>query len=129
LDAELAAVAKEDPLAQRLQQLRGVGPVVATALLSTLGNGEHFTKGRDFAVSLGLTPKQHSTGGKQRLLGISKRGEKRDDPLSIWVNRLAARRHVNVASVALANKTARIAWAIVRRGVDYDPQRAARPPT
>lgn len=144
LDAEIASIAKSDPLAQRLQQLRGVGPVVATALVAALGNGDQFAKGRDFAVSLGLTPRQHSTGGKDRLLGISKRGDAylrkllihgarsvtyrakdRDDRLSVWVNGLAARRHVNVAAVALANKTARIAWAMVRRGVDYDPLHAA----
>jgi transposase len=75
LDAEIVTIAKSDPATQRLQQLRGVGPVVATALAAALGTGEQFAKGRDFAVSLGLTPKQHSTGGKERLLGISKRGD------------------------------------------------------
>ncbi len=75
LDAEIERMAKNDPLAQRLQQLRGVGPMTATALVATVGSGEQFAKGRDLAVSLGLTPKQHSTGGKERLLGISKRGD------------------------------------------------------
>ena len=71
LDAEIEAIAKNDPVAKRLQQLRGVGPLTATALVAAVGNGEQFTKDRHLAVSLGLTPKQHSTGGKERLLGIS----------------------------------------------------------
>ena len=75
LDAEIEAIAKSDPVVRRLQQLRGVGPLTATALVAAVGNGKQFTKGRHLAVSLGLTPKQHSTGGKERLLGISKRGD------------------------------------------------------
>jgi transposase len=75
LDQEIEAIAKSDPVAKRLQQLRGVGPITATALVATVGNGEQFAKGRDMAVSLGLTPRQHSTGGKERLLGIRKRGD------------------------------------------------------
>jgi transposase len=144
LDDEIAAIAKSDPVAQRLQQLRGVGPVTATALAAAVGSGAQFRRGRDLAVWLGLTPRQHSSGGKVRLLGISKRGDPylrrllvhgaraviqyakdRDDPLSQWVTRLAARRHVNVATVALANKTARIAWAMIRTGEDYQHERAA----
>jgi transposase len=114
------------------------------ALVATLGSGEQFCKGRDFSVSLGLTPRQHSTGGKQRLLGISKRGDPylrkllvhgaraviraakdKDDPLSQWLMRLTSRRHMNVATVALANKTARMAWSMIRNELDYEPQRAA----
>ena len=146
LDGEIEAIAKSDPVAQRLQQLRGVGPVIATALVAAVGSGKQFAKGRDLAVSLGLTPKQHSTGGKERLLGISKRGDPylrkllihgarsvihhakdKDDRLSLWVLSLAARRHTNVASVALANKTARIAWAMIRNGTDYQAELAASP--
>ena len=142
----IARQAQQDPVAQRLMTLRGVGPLTATALAGALGDGSTFTKGRDFAASLGLTPRQHATGGKQRLLGISKRGDPylrkllvhgartvirhathRDDGLSRWVNALAARKHVNVATVALANKTARMAWAIAHAGVDYDPALAAAP--
>ena len=124
-----------DPQAQRLMQLRGVGPMVASALMVAIGNGKSFTKGRDFAASLGLTPRQHSTGGKERLLGISKRGNpylrkllvhgtraviqhaKRRD----WINDLAARKHTNVATVALANKTARVVWALIHHDAHYDP--------
>ena len=64
-----------DPQAQKLMQLRSVGPMVASALMVAMGDGKSFTRGRDFAASLGLTPRQHSTGGKDRLLGISKRGD------------------------------------------------------
>ncbi len=144
LDDEVAAIAKNDPVAQRLQPLRGVGPITATALVAAVGSAEQFAKGRDMAVSLGLTPKQHSTGGQDRLLGISKRGDPylrsllvhggrsvirtakgKDDRLSQWVMNLVARSHPNVAAVAMANKTARIAWAMIRNGTDYQPERAA----
>jgi len=138
LDHEINIVAQNNPIAKRLQQLRGVGPMVATALVATVGNAEQFANGRQMAASLGLTPKQHSSGGKDRLLGISKRGDAylrsilihgarsvirtakvKDDRLSQWVTSLAERRHPNVAAVALANKTARIAWAMLRNGTDY----------
>ena len=75
LDHEINMIAQSDPVAKRLQQLRGVGPMVATALVATVGNAEQFANGRQMAASLGLTPKQHSSGGKNRLLGISKRGD------------------------------------------------------
>lgn len=144
LDAEIREVAQSDPMAVRLQQLRGVGPLIATALIATVGNGSQFTKGRQMAASIGLTPKQYSSGGKDRLLGISKRGDAylrtilihgarstivhakhRDDRLSIWVTDLAKRSHTNVAAVALANKTVRMAWAMMKNDTDYDPARAA----
>jgi transposase len=140
LDREIDLIAQSDPVAKRLQQLRGVGPMVATALVATVGNAEQFASGRQMAASLGLTPKQHSSGGKDRLLGISKRGDAhlrsilihgarsvirtaklKDDRLSQWVTSLAERRHPNVAAVALANKTARIAWAMLRHGTNYEP--------
>ncbi len=144
LDKQMKILAKEDVTANRLMQLRGVGPVIATALAAALGDGSAFRNGRDFAVSLGLTPKQHSTGGKERLLGISKRGDgylrkqlvhgarsvvhyakDKDDPLSQWMNRLSERRHTNVVTVALAAKTARMAWALVHKEVDYNSTMAA----
>jgi transposase len=144
LDERIVQTVKADPVARRLLELRGVGPLTASALSGALGDGSAFGKGRDFAASLGLTPRQHSTGGKDRLLGISKRGDSylrkllvhgaravirhakdRDDGLSQWLNELVARKHVNVATVALANKTARIAWAIVHNETSYDPMLAA----
>ena len=140
LDHEINVIAQSDPVAKRLQLLRGIGPMVAMALVATVGNAEQFANGRQMAASLGLTPRQHSSGGKDRLLGISKRGDAylrsilihgarsvirtaslKDDRLSQWVTSLAERRHPNVAAVALANKTARIAWAMLRNGTDYEP--------
>ena len=144
LDREINTIAQSNTVAKRLQQLRGVGPMVATALVATVGNVEQFANGRQMAASLGLTPKQHSSGGKDRLLGISKRGDaylrsimihgarsvirtakQKDDRLSQWVTSLAERRHPNVAAVALANKTARIAWAMLRHHTDYEPNMIA----
>jgi len=75
LDGEITAIATNEPSAVRLQQLRGVGPMIATALVVALGDARQFANGRQFAASLGLTPRQHSSGGKDRLLGISKRGD------------------------------------------------------
>ena len=99
---------------------------------------------RELAVALGLTPRQHSSGGKEKLLGISKRGDKyvrtllihgarsalrtapgRTDRISRWALALAERSHPNVAVTALANKTARVAWAMLRHGANYEPERAA----
>jgi transposase len=141
LDSEVELIAKSNPVAKRLQQLRGVGPLVATALVASVGTGEQFSKGRQMAASVGLTPRQHSSGGKERLLGISKRGDSylrsilihgarsavshakhKDDRLSRWMTELSERRHPNVAAVAMANKTVRMAWAMMRNGSDYDPE-------
>jgi len=143
LNCEIETIAKTDPMARRLQQLRGVGPLVSTALIAAVGNGDQFRRGRQMAASIGLTPKQFSSGGKERLLGISKRGDSylrsilihgarstihhakhKDDPLSKWVTGLAERRHPNIAAVALANKTVRMAWAMMQSEEDYNPDRA-----
>ncbi len=144
LDEWIAQCVDRDPIARRLLDLRGIGPLTASALSGALGDGTAFRKGRDFAASIGLTPRQHSTGGKDRLLGISKRGDgylrkllvhgarsvirqakNRDDALSQWLEELTDRKHINVATVAMANKTARMAWAIVRNDMAYDPTLAA----
>jgi transposase len=140
LDRQIEQIAKDNPVTRRLQQLRGVGPMVATALVATVGDGSHFRKGRQMAAAIGLTPRQHSSGEKRRLLGISKRGDaylrtllihgaravvsqakRRDDPLSLWVTSIAERSHTNVAAAALANKTVRIAWSMLRNESDYKP--------
>ena len=145
LDRQIEKLANSNEVTKRLQQLRGVGPMVATALIATVGNGEQYHKGRQMAAALGLTPRQHSSGGKDRLLGISKRGDAylrmllihgarsvvshakhKDDRLSRWVTSIATRRHPNVAAVALANKTVRMAWAMLRNETDYDPDFAIR---
>jgi transposase len=144
LDREIGAIAQSDPAARRLQQLRGVGPIIATALLAAVGTGEQFANGRQMSAAFGLTPRQHSSGGKERLLGISKRGDTylrvllihgarsvirtskdKDDRLSQWVTRLAARSHPNVAVVAMANKTTRMAWAMLKNGTNYQPATVA----
>ena len=140
LDQTILKIANSNEITRRLQQLRGVGPMVATALIATVGDAQQYHKGRQMAAAIGLTPRQHSSGGKNRLLGISKRGDvylrsllvhgaravvsqakHRDDRLSRWVTGIAQRRHPNVAAVALANKTARMAWAMLRNETNYDP--------
>jgi len=138
LDRTILTLANSNEVTRRLQQLRGVGPMVATALVATVGDARQYHKGRQMAAAIGLTPRQHSSGGKDRLLGISKRGDvylrsllihgaravvsqakHRDDRLSQWATGIAQRRHPNVAAVALANKNARIAWALLRHGGTY----------
>ena len=109
-------------------------------MIAHVGDGRHYANGRQMAAALGLTPRQHSSVNKTRLMGISKRGNPylrsllihgaravvgharhKTDNLSQWVNALADRRHVNVATVALANKTVRMAWALLNKGTKYDP--------
>lgn len=121
-----------------LQSIPGYGEILSTAYYSVIGDGKAFTKGRDASASLGVVPKQHSSGDKTHLLGISKRGDKylrkmlingarsvvnhahkKDDVLSVWVTRLIERRGKNKATVALANKLARIGWAIIQSGKPY----------
>ena len=135
LNREIEKLANRHEVTRRLQQLRGVGPMVAT-----VGNAEQYHQGRQMAASLGLTPRQYSSGDKHRLFGITKRSDvylrtllihgaravvsqakHKDDRLSRWVTGIARRRHPNVAAVALANKTARMAWAMLRHATDYDP--------
>jgi len=112
----------------------GIGPIGATALIAAVGDGRQFRKARDLAAWLGLVPRQYSTGGKTTLLGISKRGnpyirrllihgarscmihlDRSRDRIGVWLKALDGRMHQNKAIVALANKIARIAWALLRR--------------
>jgi transposase len=144
LDRELAAIAREHEPVRRLEQLTGIGPVSASALYALVGDARQYRNGRELAAALGLTPRQHSSGGKPRLLGISKRGDTyvrtllihgarsalrcapgKSDRLSRWATALAQRSHPNVAAVALANKIARIAWAMLRHGTNYEPAHGA----
>ena len=139
-DQVIKRLAQEHEGAKRLQQLRGIGPITATALIAAIGDGRQFARGRDAAAWCGLVPGQHSSGGKSKLLGISKRGDtylrtlmihgaravlrypqNKDDRLSQWLQKLCNRRNKNIAAVALANKTMRMAWALLVRGQDYDP--------
>jgi len=137
---DIESHAAADPACSRLMSIPGVGPITATALTAAIGNGAAFSKGRDFGAWLGLVPRQHSTGGKPRLLGVSKQGNEylrrlfvlgaqsvrrskiRDQQrFGPWLRRLELRVHRNVAVVALANKLARIAWAILVKGEMYRP--------
>lgn len=137
---EIESIARQDDACQRLLAVPGIGPLVATALIAAVGNGTAFRKGREFAAWLGLVPRQYSTGGKPKLLGISKRGNpylrrlfihgarsvamhlNRDEhALGTWMNRLESRAHHNVFVVALANKLARIAWAVLAKEKTYCP--------
>ena len=142
LSLELERISAADPGCTRIQQIPGIGPIVATAIVAAIGNGAAFGKGRDFAAWLGVVPRQYSTGGKARLLGISKRGNvylrkilihgaraavlriNRDRaPIGAWLDALDARAPKNVVVVAMANKLARIAWAVLSSGEDYKPNR------
>jgi transposase len=139
-DAELVSLARTDEAARRLASVPGIGTITATALVAAVGDGSAFGRGRDMAAWLGLVPRQATTGGKPRLLGISKRGNRylrknlihgsrsvlpylvrRDTPLGRWVMGLMTRAHKNTVVVALANKLARIAWAVLVRGRGFDP--------
>jgi len=138
MNHEVERIASSDPACQRLRQIPGIGPLVATAIVAAIGNGAAFRKGRDFAAWTGLVPKQHSTGGKTKLAGISKRGNRylrkilihgarsvvfrsRRERIAMgeWMNTLETRSSRNVLIVAMANKLARIAWAVLSSGQDY----------
>ena len=146
LNNQIALSVKADPIAQKLSTLKGVGPLGCSAMAVALGDGSAYKNSRQFAASLGLAPRQHSTGGKERLLGISKRGDSylrtllvhgartvirhaknKNDPISNWINDMLERKHINVVAIALANKTARIAWALIAKERDFDPALAAAP--
>jgi transposase len=138
LDAEITQRAKADPVARRLMTIPGIGPIAATAITALVPAPEGFRAGRDFAAWLGLTPLQKSTGGKQRLGAISKMGERtirrllilgasavvrwagqRGTPAGSWLARMLARKPKMLVTVALANKTARIVWALLVKGGVY----------
>ena len=143
-NTQIDTMGSEDPGCQRLREIPGVGPLIASAVVASIGNGAAFHKGREFAAWLGLIPKQHSTGGKTKLLGISKRGNRylrtmfihgarslvlrvnrERSPLGAWISSLEARAHRNVVIVALAHKLARIAWAVLASGERYRPAAVA----
>jgi transposase len=140
-DRRIERLYRANPVCQRLGQQEGIGALTATAFVATVAHAAQFKNGRQCAAWLGLVPKQDSTGGKTRLLGISKRGDaylrtllvhgarsamrlspKRNDPKSRWVEQLRKRRGENIAAVALAAKHARILWALMVKG-----ERSAQP--
>jgi transposase len=133
-DRELEQQARQSERAQRLMKIRGVGPLSALAIVATVGDARDFRSGRQFAAWLGLTPRQHSSGGKNRLGGITKRGDRylrtlfvlgarsvlqtaarHTDRMSRWVLNIEQRRGYQRALVAIANKNARIAWALLSK--------------
>lgn len=139
-DAEFATMARSDDRARRLTSIPGIGALNATALVAAVGDAATFTKGRDLAAWLGLVPRQATTGGKPRLLGITKRGSrylrkmliqgaraamptlaKANTAVGAWLRGLLTRAHSNVAVVALAAKMARTVWALLRHGRVYGP--------
>jgi transposase len=144
-DKLIVRIAGELEDCNRLVAVPGIGPTIATATIAAIGNGAAFKKGRGFAAWLGVVPGEHSTGGKQKLTGTSRRGNKylrklfvqgahavlqfrnqQDPGLSAWLERLAARKRPQVIAVALANKMARMAWAVLYKGEAYRPPLAAQ---
>lgn len=138
LDARIVAICRSHAACRRLAKLPGVGPIIATALVAAVDDGRHFRSGRELAAWIGLVPRQYTTGGKPRLGGIGRRANhylrrqmihgaravvsrlaKHDDRQSEWLKALVARRGINRTVVALANKTARIAWALLARKEEY----------
>lgn len=137
LEEEIKQWHKENEQSQRIAKIRGIGPMTASAMVATVGDARNFKTGRQLAAWLGIVPRQHSTGGKARLLGISKRGDvylrtllihgaraairvTEGRPHSDWLGKLLARRNKNVAAVALANKNARTIWALLAHDRKYD---------
>ncbi|WP_114286181.1 IS110 family transposase [Candidatus Halocynthiibacter alkanivorans] len=137
-DRRIDAVFRSDPDCQRIARICGVGPKTATAVVAAVGDGAEFKNGRHMAAWMGLVPRQRSSGDKRVLMGISKRGDKhlrtllvhgarsvvrvaaaKTDPFSQWVNALRERRGMNRAIVAVANKNARIIWAMLRRNEEF----------
>lgn len=139
LELQIKLWHKENEASQRLEVIPGIGPITASAIVATVGNATEFKNGKQLSAWFGLVPKQYSSGGKQLLLGISKRGdtylrtllihgaravirytENKTEPES-WLRKLITRRNKNVAAVALANKNARIIWALLVKGTTYCP--------
>ena len=139
LEDQIDAWHKNNEDSQRLANIPGVGVLTASALVASIGDARCFKNGRELAAWLGLVPRQHSSGGKPLLLGISKRGDAylrtlmvhgarsavrvaahKQTPTDSWTNELSTRRHMNVVSVARANKNARIVWALLAHQRDYD---------
>lgn len=139
-DRRIREIFRNSEQCQRLGKIEGIGPVTATALIAAVGNRTCFKNGRQFAAWPGLVPTQRSSGGRARLFGISNRGDRylrtlmihgaraalvraggKQDPRSLWLGKLRQRRHPNIAAVALANKNARIVWAMLSGETFYKP--------
>lgn len=137
-DKKVKQLAHNHPICSRLMAMPGIGPMIATALLSTIGDANNFKNGRELSAWLGLVPRQYSTGGQQRLLGISKRGDgyvrsllvqgaisaitrckDRSDSQLVWARQLREKKGLQKTAIALANKMARIVWSIMAKDHDY----------
>lgn len=146
-DARIAAHLKDEVQVQAAEKIIGIGPVTASAMVATVGDFKQFKNGAQFGAWLGLVPRQNSSGGKTRLAGITKRGDmylrtllilaaksavmtahKRDDPISQWVVRLKEKSGWQKAAVALANKNARILWAVMTKGQSFDARHVSSRP-
>ena len=146
LSGEIDNSADQDETCRRLQEIPGVGALTATALIAAIGNGSAFRRGRDFSAWLGLVPRQATTGNRPLLLGISKRGNsylrrlfihgarsiathmnRHNHRFGPWISRLEGKVHRNVLVVAIANKLARIAWAVLAKGEAYRPSPQSLP--
>jgi transposase len=139
LEVQLQSWHRENVASKKLAQIPGIGPITASALIASVGDAKSFKNGRQLAAWLGLVPRQHSSGGKQTLLGISKRGdsylrtllihgaravlrvaERKAQHANSWLAGVMGRRNHNVAAVALANKNARIVWALLAQEREYE---------
>jgi transposase len=146
LEMQIADWHRNSELSRKLEAVPGIGPITASALVATVGDAKNFRSGRQLAAWIGLVPKQESSGGKTVLLGISKRGDaylramlihgarsalrtaqRRKDSAGRWMQNLLHRRHANVATVAMANKNARVVWALLAKDRQYDPQHLSMP--
>ena len=146
-DARILRAANEDERARRLMQVPGIGKMTATAVVASVSDPRHFPRSRDLSANLGLVPRQHSSGGKDRLYGITKRGDgylrtllihgarsaircagEKPDRMLRWALQVQQRRGAKVAAVALANKLARIVWALLVSGEEYQPVQQRRAP-
>ena len=147
-DQRINAHVKDDAQAKAAKNLMGIGPITASAVVATVGDFNQFKNGAQFGAWLGLTPRQNSSGGKNNLGGITKRGDmylrslliqgaksavmtahKRDDPISKWLYQLCEKSGWQKAAVAMANKNARILWAMMTKGCSFDPRHVSIKPT
>ncbi|CAD6563413.1 IS110 family transposase [Paraburkholderia sabiae] len=139
LEVQIRSAHRTNEMSRKLEKIPGIGPITASALVATIGDARDFTNGRQLAAWMGLVPGQSSSGGKTMLLGISKRGDvylrtllihgaraalrafqnKADQGGDNWLRKLLERRHFNIAAVALANKNARVIWALLARNQQY----------
>lgn len=138
LEAEIQRWHRESPASRKLAKIPGIGPITASAMVASIGDARNFKNGRQLAAWVGIVPRQHSTGGKSTLLGISKRGDtylrtllihgaraviriaEHKPEANFWLKKLLTRRNKNVATVALANKNARTIWALLANDREYE---------